>query len=148
MFFIRSSFDLDIEHSDDAILRVIKSLYDISKAKAHWFNTYHDHHKKNLNMTKSTYDLCLLFTNENKSSSNLINQSVFELIEMQKDDILMLKDDQFAKLEENELKKEKLIFEKREMLIIFISIKFNEEIISLIEIISKNSYILSFTQLK
>ncbi len=99
-------------------------------------------------MTKSTYDLCLLFTNENKSSSNLINQSVFELIEMQKDDILMLKDDQFAKLEENELKKEKLIFEKREMLIIFISIKFNEEIISLIEIISKNSYILSFTQLK
>jgi hypothetical protein len=67
---------------------------------------------------------------------------------MQKDDILMLKDDQFAKLEENELKKEKLIFEKREMLIIFISIKFNEEIISLIEIISKNSYILSFTQLK
>jgi hypothetical protein len=35
MFFIRSSFDLDIDLSDDAILRVIKSLYDVSKAKAH-----------------------------------------------------------------------------------------------------------------
>jgi hypothetical protein len=57
---------------DDAILRVIKSLYDVFEIETHWFNIYHNHHKKNLNMTKSTYDLCLLF----------INQSVFELIEM------------------------------------------------------------------
>ncbi len=35
MFFIRSSLDLDIDLSDDAILRVIKSLYDVSEAKAH-----------------------------------------------------------------------------------------------------------------
>ncbi len=35
MFFIRSSFDLDIDLFDDAILRVIKSLYDVSEAKAH-----------------------------------------------------------------------------------------------------------------
>jgi hypothetical protein len=35
MFFIRSSLDLDINLSDDAILRIIKSLYDVSKAKAH-----------------------------------------------------------------------------------------------------------------
>jgi hypothetical protein len=35
MFFIRSSFDLDIDLSDDAILRVIKPLYDVSEAKAH-----------------------------------------------------------------------------------------------------------------
>ncbi len=89
-------------------------------------------------MTKSTHDLCLLF----------INQSIFELIRMQTNDTLMLKDDQFAKLKENELKKAKLIFEKRKMLIIFISIKFNDEIISLIEVISKDNYILSFTQLK
>jgi hypothetical protein len=67
---------------------------------------------------------------------------------MQTNDTLMLKDDQFAKLKENELKKAKLIFEKRKMLIIFISIKFNDEIISLIEVISKDNYILSFTQLK
>jgi hypothetical protein len=35
MFFIRSSFDLDIALFDDAILRIIKSLYDVSEAKAH-----------------------------------------------------------------------------------------------------------------
>jgi hypothetical protein len=35
MFFIRSSFDLDIDLFDDAILRIIKSLYDVSEAKAH-----------------------------------------------------------------------------------------------------------------
>jgi hypothetical protein len=35
MFFIHSSFDLEIDFFDDAILRVIKSLYDVLKAKAH-----------------------------------------------------------------------------------------------------------------
>jgi hypothetical protein len=35
MFFIRSSLDLDIDLFDDAILRIIKSLYDVSEAKAH-----------------------------------------------------------------------------------------------------------------
>ncbi len=150
MFFIRSSLDLDIELFDDAILRIIKSLYDVSKAKTHWFNTYHDHHKKNLNMTKSTYNLCLLLINQNESLNNLINQSIFELIKMQTDDTLMLKDDRFAELKESELKKAKLMFKKREMLIIFTSIKFNDEIISLIEfeLISKNSYNLSLIQSK
>ncbi len=89
-------------------------------------------------MTKSTYDLCLLF----------INQSVFERIRMQTDDTLMLRDDRFAELEENELKKAKLTFKKRKMLIIVISIKFNDEMISLIETASKNSYSLSLTQFK
>jgi hypothetical protein len=60
----------------------------------------------------------------------------------------MLRDDRFAELEENELKKAKLMFKKREMLIIFISIKFNDEIISLIEAINKNSCSLFLTQFK
>jgi hypothetical protein len=69
---------------------------------------------------------------------------------MQTNDILMLEDDQFAELKENELKKAKLTFKKREMLIIFTSIKFNDEIINLIVITSKNknNYNLSLTQLK
>ncbi len=94
-------------------------------------------------MMKSTYDSCLLFINQNDSSSN-----AFELIETQTNDMLMLRGDRFAELEENELKKAKLMFKKRKMLIIFISIKFNNEIISLIEITSKSSYSLFFTQLK
>ncbi len=86
-------------------------------------------------MTKSTYDLCLLF----------INQSVFELIEMQTDDTLMLRNDRFVELEEKKLEKAKLTFKKRKMLIVFISIKFNDEMINLIT--NKNDYILSLTQL-
>jgi hypothetical protein len=67
---------------------------------------------------------------------------------MQTDDILMLRDDSFAELKENELKKAKLTFKKRKMLIIFTLIKFNDEIISLIEVINKNNYSLSLTQSK
>ncbi len=137
MFFIRSLLDLNL--SEDAILRIIKSFYDVFEIETHWFNTYHDHHKKNLNMTKSTYDLCLLF----------INQSVFELIEMQTDDTLMLKDDCFAKLKKSELKKANLMFKKRKMLITLISIRFNDEIISLIKVINKNdNYSLSLIQFR
>ncbi len=103
-------------------------------------------------MTKSTFDSCLLFITQ----INLINQSAFELIEMQTDHTLMLKNDRFAELDENKLKKAKLYFKKRKMLIIVTSIKFNDEIISLIEIISKNGiisdskngYRLSLTQLR
>ncbi len=91
-------------------------------------------------MTKSTYDFCLLFINQN-------DQSIFGLIEMQTDDTLMLRNDLFAELKESELKKAKLMFKKRKTLIIFTSIKFNDEIISLIEV-TKNDYSLSLTQLK
>jgi hypothetical protein len=65
----------------------------------------------------------------------------------------MLKDERFAELEESELKKAKLMFKKRKMLIIFTFIKFNDEMISinLIEDISKDnksSHRLSLTQSK
>jgi hypothetical protein len=78
---------------------------------------------------------------------------MFELIEMQTDNTLMLRDDRFAELEEKKLEKAKLTFKKRKMLIIFISIKFNDEMINLIinknSIIrkDKNDYILSLIQL-
>jgi hypothetical protein len=44
----------------------------------------------------------------------------------------MLKKDQFADLEEKELEKAQLMFKKREKLIIFNSIEFNDEIINLV----------------
>ncbi len=89
-------------------------------------------------MMKSTYDSCLLFINQNDSSSN-----VFELIKMQTNNTLMLKNDRFAELEESELKKAKLMFKKRKMLITLISIKFNDEMI-----IIDSSDTLLFNQLK
>jgi hypothetical protein len=48
---------------------------------------------------------------------------------MQTDDTLMLRNDRFAELKESELKKAKLMFKKREMLITLTSIKFNNEMI-------------------
>jgi hypothetical protein len=64
---------------------------------------------------------------------------------MQTDDTLMLRNDRFVELEEKKLEKAKLTFKKRKMLIVFISIKFNDEMINLIT--NKNDYILSLTQL-
>ncbi len=72
-------------------------------------------------MIESTFDFCLL---------HIINQIAFEIVEMQTNDTLMLVNDQFADLKENELQKVKLMFKSREKLIIFISIKFNDEVIS------------------
>jgi hypothetical protein len=62
---------------------------------------------------------------------------------MQTDDTLMLRNDRFAELKESELKKAKLMFKKREMLITFISIKFNDEMI-----IIDSSNTLLFNQFK
>jgi hypothetical protein len=68
---------------------------------------------------------------------------------MQTDDTLMLKDDCFAKLKKSELKKANLMFKKRKMLITLISIRFNDEIISLIKVINKNdNYSLSLIQFR
>jgi hypothetical protein len=62
---------------------------------------------------------------------------------MQTDDTLMLRDDCFAELKESELKKAKLMFKSREMLITLISIKFNDE-----TIIINSSDTLLFNQIK
>ncbi len=60
---------------------------------------------------------------------------------MQTNNTLMLKDEQFAKLEEKELQKANLMSKNREILITFISIKFNDEVISLIEDINKRLFL-------
>ncbi len=73
-------------------------------------------------MIESTFDSCLLHI--------IDNQTAFEIVEMQTDDTLMLANDQFADLKENELIKVKLTFKNREKLTSFISIKFNDEVIS------------------
>ncbi len=91
-------------------------------------------------MIEFTYDSCLLFIkqiNQSKPSND------FEVIEMQTDDILMLGDNQFADLKENELAKAKLTFKNREMLTTLISIKFNDRVI-----IIDSSGILLLNQLK
>jgi hypothetical protein len=62
-FYVQSLFVLIklIRIFSDCILKVIKFLYDVSKADNHWFKTYHDHHTDKLSMTSFTYNSCLLY---------------------------------------------------------------------------------------
>jgi hypothetical protein len=73
-------------------------------------------------MIESTFDLCLLHI-------EFINH--FEVIDIQTDDTLILADDEFVTLEENELARAHLTSKKREKLNLIISIKFNDELIIL-----------------
>jgi hypothetical protein len=72
-------------------------------------------------MIESTFDSCLLH----------IEFIHFEVIDIQTDDTLILADDKFAALEENELARAHLTFKEREKLNLIISIKFNDELIFL-----------------
>ena len=77
----------------DSILKIIKPLYGVPKAGNHWFNTYHRHHLEKLSMTQSTYNLCLLYTNNNSCG--------FRIVGLQTDDTLFLADKMFAIKEED-----------------------------------------------
>jgi hypothetical protein len=75
-------------------------------------------------MIVSTFDSCLLHI------VGFINQN-FGIVRLQTDDTLILADEDFVTLEENELIRARLTFKKREKLISTISIKFNDDLIFL-----------------
>jgi hypothetical protein len=127
-FFIRSLFELDL--SKNSILRVVKSLYDVLETETHWFNIYQKHHKKRLSMIDSTFDSCLLHISFIEFIK-FIEFILFKVVDLQTDDTLILADDGFVSLEENELTRAHLTFKKREKLNLIISIKFNDELIIL-----------------
>jgi hypothetical protein len=72
-------------------------------------------------MIESTFDSCLLHIESNH----------FEVIDIQTDDTLILANDEFVTLEENELTRAHLTFKRREKLNLITSIKFNDELIIL-----------------
>jgi hypothetical protein len=65
------------------------------------------------------------------NQSNFISH--FEIVDLQTEDTLILADDEFVALEENELIRARLTFKKREKLISTISIKFNDDLIFLLD---------------
>ncbi len=73
-------------------------------------------------MIESTFDSCLLH----------IEFIHFEVLNFQINDTLILANDEFFELEENELARVRLTFKKREKLNLIISIKFNDELIILV----------------
>jgi hypothetical protein len=66
-------------------------------------------------MKESTYDPCLLYTNENG----------FGVVGLQTDDTLLLSDDTFAASEDLNLKKANFLAKEREELTLVTLIKFN-----------------------
>ena len=98
-------------------MKVIKPLYGVSEAGAHWFNIYHTHHINKLSMMESTYDFCLLYTDSSKKD--------FGIVGLQTDNTFILANDIFAAAKEKELKEAKLLAKNREKLILNIPIKFN-----------------------
>jgi hypothetical protein len=95
---------------NDCILKMIKSLYDVSKADNHWFKTYHDHHTDKLNMISFTYDSCLLYI-------IIFIQIDLRIMNMQTDDIFILVDQSFAVVEDEAIHSAKIMIKTREQLI-------------------------------
>ena len=98
----------------ETILKVVCPLYGVPEAGNHWFQTYHKHHRKQLQMEQSTYDPCLLHTNSNG----------FAVTPLQTDDTLLLADEKFA-AREMKLRKAGFLAKQREKLTKTNPIKFN-----------------------
>jgi hypothetical protein len=121
-FYIRAPPELGIALGvpQGTILKVVRPLYGIPEAGNHWFKTYHNHHIKELNMSQSTYDPCLLYLN---------NPTNFGIVGLQTDDTLLLANLAFAASEQEKIKKAKFPTKEREQLTPEHPIKFNGGII-------------------
>jgi hypothetical protein len=99
----------EIQHlyPEGTIMVVIRPLYGIAEAGTHWWATYSKHHKDKLFMATSTYDPCLLVTT---------TEDGFGIVGMQTDDTIILADEPFSTLEENELLNAKFIAKPKEKL--------------------------------
>lgn len=120
-FFVRPPIELGLPNT--IVLKVIKPLYGVPEAGAHWYKTYHAHHIQNLTILESTYDSCLLWV----SSPNM----GFGVVGLQTNDTLILADKTFATAKEVELQKAKLQAKARDQLTIDHPIKFNGGFITL-----------------
>ncbi len=98
-----------------------------------------------LSLIESTFDSCLLNISQ-ISQIKFIEFTLFEVVDLETDDTLILADDEFVALEENELARAHLTFKKREKLNLITSIKYNDELIILAN--DNNDKFLLLTQSK
>lgn len=89
-FYIKPPKEIDLGQGN--VLKALRPLYGVPKAGTHWFRTYHKHHIEKLNLTISTYDLCLLYNHQ-------------AIVGLQTDDTLYLGTPDYVTQEETELKK-------------------------------------------
>ena len=106
-FYIKAPFELStaLKVLQGIILKVVRPFYGIPKAGNYWFKTYHNHYIKELNMSQSTYNLCLLYLN---------NPTSFGIVSLQTNDTLLLANSVFATLEQEKIKKAKFPTKERE----------------------------------
>ena len=112
------------QYPEDTIMVVLKPLYGIAEAGTHWWATYSKHHKEKLLMTTSTFNPCFLI---------ITTGTPFGIIGMQTDDTIILGNDQFSALEEDELVKANLMTKPKEKLNLTTPLLFNGCILSLNE---------------
>ena len=106
----------------NCLLKVIKPLYGIPESGNHWFNTYHKHHLEELQMKQSTFDPCLLSTDEG---------APLGIVGLQTDDSLIVGVKAFAEAEEEAIKKSGFTTKPRQLLTMEHPLKFNGGRISL-----------------
>jgi hypothetical protein len=73
---------------------VVKLLYKVAEAGTYWWAMYSKYYKEKLLMDTSIYDPCLLITTTN---------SIFRIINMQTDNIIIFRNKRFLAQEEYEL---------------------------------------------
>ncbi|KAF2703421.1 hypothetical protein K504DRAFT_392218, partial [Pleomassaria siparia CBS 279.74] len=81
----------------DTILRIVRPLYGAAESGLYWFKTYHNHHKEKLKMHVSSYDPCLLITEE--------GENPFGITSLQTNDTLSVMTPDFSHREEEELQR-------------------------------------------
>jgi hypothetical protein len=99
--------ELKEKYPEGTILRVMKPLYGITEAGAHWFQTYQKHHLEQLNMVTSSFDACLLIGQD--------NADCFGIAGVQTDDTLVIGTSKFIDKEETEMKKAKFLTKPRQI---------------------------------
>ena len=92
--------ELKEKYPEGTIMRVIKPLYGIAESGVHWWTTYQNHHRDLLGMTTSSFDPCLLITNQTGKDG-------FGIVGMQTDDTLILSTATFSAKEEKKLEQAK-----------------------------------------
>ena len=96
--------------------------YRITEVGTYWWATYSKHYKEKLLITTSIFNLCFLI---------ITIGTLFRIISMQTNNIIILGDDQFLALKEDELVKTNFIVKPKEKLNLIILLLFNRCILSL-----------------
>ena len=104
------------------IMVILKPLYKIIEAGTHWWVIYNKYYKEKLLIIIFIFSPCFFITTMG---------TLFGIVSMQIDNIIILKDNQFSALKEDKLVKAKFIVKLKEKLSLIILLLFNGCILSL-----------------